>query len=284
MSISEADDCSHDEAAKLVLENSNSDGKTNRKKIKERKSVRISDDEITFYPSDSGYITSKGENTNLLDDWSEEGCTNILTVEEWTEEVLGTDNVLKDITIPSHDTILKNKVTFCDTPKDNTPPQASEQSVEQTITYSEILILDSPPAGHKNIKRNPSLESRDNPFVPGGSLDQEASDILKRATIIRDQFILSEQRKYSDIEQNPAPENTEIRNEVNNTCENLNKDIIDETILQQSTNSSQALPETKLNGKTILTDSQPVDINQKDGTLDRSVKDKKKQKKCCSVM
>lgn len=128
------------------------------------------------------------------------------------------------------------------------------------------------------------LESRDNPFVPGGSLDQEASDILKRATIIRDQFILSEQRKYSDIEQNPAPENTEIRNEVNNTSENLNKDIIDETILQQSTNSSQALPETKLNGKTILTDSQPADINQKDGTLDRSVKDKKKQKKCCSVM
>lgn len=128
------------------------------------------------------------------------------------------------------------------------------------------------------------LESRDNPFVPGGSLDQEASDILKRATIIRDQFILSEQRKYSDIEQNPAPENTEIRNEVNNTSENLNKDIIDETILQQSTNSSQALPETKLNGKTILTDSQPADIYQKDGTLDRSVKDKKKQKKCCSVM
>ncbi|VDH93692.1 Hypothetical predicted protein [Mytilus galloprovincialis] len=55
----------------------------------------------------------------------------------------------------SHDTILKNKVTFCDTPKDNTPPKASEQSVEQTITYSEILILDSPPAGHKNIKRTP---------------------------------------------------------------------------------------------------------------------------------
>ncbi|CAC5419599.1 unnamed protein product [Mytilus coruscus] len=187
-------------------------------------------------------------------------------------------------TCTCHDTILKNKVTFCDTPKDNTPPQASEQSVEQTITYSEILILDSPPAGHKNIKRNPSLESRDNPFVPGGSLDQEASDILKRATIIRDQFILSEQRKYSDIEQNPAPENTEIRNEVNNTSENLNKAIIDETILQQSTNSSQALPETKLNGKTVLTDSQPADINQKDGTLDRSVKDKKKQKKCCSVM
>ncbi|VDI69632.1 Hypothetical predicted protein [Mytilus galloprovincialis] len=184
----------------------------------------------------------------------------------------------------NHDTILKNKVTFCDTPKDNTPPKASEQSVEQTITYSEILILDSPPAGHKNIKRTPSLESRDNPFVPGGSLDQEASDILKRATIIRDQFILSEHRKYSDIEQNPAPENTEVRNDVNNTCENSNKDIVEETILQQSTNSTQALPETKLNGKSISTDSQPVDINQKDGTLDRSLKDKKKQKKCCSVM
>lgn len=129
-----------------------------------------------------------------------------------------------------------------------------------------------------------SLESRDNPFVPGGSLDQEASDILKRATIIRDQFILSEHRKYSDIEQNPAPENTEVGNDVNNTCENSNKDIVEETILQQSTNSTQALPETKLNGKSISTDSQPVDINQKDGTLDRSLKDKKKQKKCCSVM
>ena len=98
MSISEADECSHDEAAKLILENSNSDEKrTKSKKSKERKSVRISDDDITFYPSeDSGYTTSKGECTNLLDGWSDKQETNII-VEEWTEEVFGNDSILSKV-------------------------------------------------------------------------------------------------------------------------------------------------------------------------------------------
>lgn len=193
----------------------------------------------------------------------------------------------KDIkcTCACHDTILKNKseskVTFCDTPK------ATEQSVEQSITYSEILILDSPPSGHKPIKRSPSLESRDNPFIPGGSLDKEAADILKRATIIRDQFILSDNE--ITLEEKSSAENIENNSELNNTRQDLKTGVTEETILPQNVNSNQTKPITKQNGKledktTVSTDLQPIDNNQKDGTLDRSLKDKKKQKKCCSVM
>lgn len=128
-----------------------------------------------------------------------------------------------------------------------------------------------------------SLESRDNPFIPGGSLDQEAADILKRATIIRDQFILSDNE-----DENSAVDIKENNSDENNTCQDSKADITEETILPQSVNSTQALPETKQNGKleekTISNDSPPVDNNQKDGTLDASLKDKKKQKKCCSLM
>lgn len=98
MSISEADDCSHDEAAKLILENSNNNESTKRKKSKERKSVRISDDEITFYPcDDSGYATCRGESVHLLEDWSEDQYNNSCTLEEWTEEVFANDSILMDI-------------------------------------------------------------------------------------------------------------------------------------------------------------------------------------------
>lgn len=104
MSISEADDCSHDEASKLVLENSSDQG-AKRKKTKERKSVRISEEEITFFPiDDSGYRTSRGdESSNLLEGWTEEveEDSNVINVvEEWTEEVFGNDTSLTNITIP----------------------------------------------------------------------------------------------------------------------------------------------------------------------------------------
>lgn len=40
-----------------------------------------------------------------------------------------------------------------------------------------------------------SLESRDNPFLPGGELSREAEYLLSRATIIRDHFYLNEEEK-----------------------------------------------------------------------------------------
>ncbi|XP_012943124.1 mediator of RNA polymerase II transcription subunit 13 [Aplysia californica] len=43
--------------------------------------------------------------------------------------------------------------------------------------------------------QGPSLESRDNPFLPGGDLSREAEDLLSRATIIRDNFYLNEEEK-----------------------------------------------------------------------------------------
>ncbi|XP_035829071.1 uncharacterized protein YGR130C-like, partial [Aplysia californica] len=43
--------------------------------------------------------------------------------------------------------------------------------------------------------KDQSLESRDNPFLPGGDLSREAEDLLSRATIIRDNFYLNEEEK-----------------------------------------------------------------------------------------
>ncbi|GFN94106.1 hypothetical protein PoB_002061200 [Plakobranchus ocellatus] len=45
------------------------------------------------------------------------------------------------------------------------------------------------------------LESRDNPFLPGGELSKEAEDLLSRATIIRDNFYLNEEERRVLLEQ-----------------------------------------------------------------------------------
>ncbi|KAL8576517.1 hypothetical protein ACOMHN_003075 [Nucella lapillus] len=45
------------------------------------------------------------------------------------------------------------------------------------------------------LKRSPSLESRDNPFLPGGNLSREAEDLLSKATIVRDKFYLDQQQR-----------------------------------------------------------------------------------------
>uniref|UniRef100_A0A0B7BQT4 Uncharacterized protein n=1 Tax=Arion vulgaris TaxID=1028688 RepID=A0A0B7BQT4_9EUPU len=46
-----------------------------------------------------------------------------------------------------------------------------------------------------------SLESRDNPFLPGGELSREAEDLLSRATIIRHHFYLNDDEKRQLLEQ-----------------------------------------------------------------------------------
>ncbi|XP_041360015.1 uncharacterized protein LOC121376255 isoform X1 [Gigantopelta aegis] len=51
------------------------------------------------------------------------------------------------------------------------------------------------------LRRTQSMESRDNPFLPGGELSKEADDLLKRATIIRDQFLLEEEAKRKFLEE-----------------------------------------------------------------------------------
>lgn len=54
---------------------------------------------------------------------------------------------------------------------------------------------------HRVIEHSASLESRDNPFLPGGELSKEAEDLLSRATIIRDNFYLNEEEKRVLLEQ-----------------------------------------------------------------------------------
>lgn len=108
---------------------------------------------------------------------------------------------------------------------------------------------------------------------------------MKRATIIRDQFILKDGETERPSEHNTELERTENVSDLNKTCDDVN-DVTDDTVLPQNVNSTQALPEKKLNGKiedkNVSMESQSNDNNHKDGNL--SLKDKKKQKKCCSVM
>uniref|UniRef100_A0A0B6ZIF2 Uncharacterized protein n=1 Tax=Arion vulgaris TaxID=1028688 RepID=A0A0B6ZIF2_9EUPU len=47
------------------------------------------------------------------------------------------------------------------------------------------------------LTRTDSLESRDNPFLPGGELSRETEDLLSRATIVRDNFFLNENEKQA---------------------------------------------------------------------------------------
>ena len=42
-----------------------------------------------------------------------------------------------------------------------------------------------------------SLESRDNPFLPGGDLSREAEELLSKATIVRDKFFLEQQERQN---------------------------------------------------------------------------------------
>lgn len=44
-----------------------------------------------------------------------------------------------------------------------------------------------------------SLESRDNPFLPGGDLSRETEELLKRATIVRDKFYLDQQERKQQL-------------------------------------------------------------------------------------
>ena len=49
-----------------------------------------------------------------------------------------------------------------------------------------------------------SLESRDNPFLPGGDLSKEAEELLSKATIVRDKFYLDQEQRRNTAAQAQA--------------------------------------------------------------------------------
>ncbi|XP_041360019.1 uncharacterized protein LOC121376255 isoform X5 [Gigantopelta aegis] len=79
---------------------------------------------------------------------------------------------------------------------------STDKSPDKTPDKSPDKMLDKmPDDGGCGILTPNSMESRDNPFLPGGELSKEADDLLKRATIIRDQFLLEEEAKRKFLEE-----------------------------------------------------------------------------------
>lgn len=127
------------------------------------------------------------------------------------------------------------------------------------------------------IKRSQSLESRDNPFVPGGELAIDTDDILKRATIVRDKFILDEQEKLKS--------------------ENEKSSLVQDKTDGPSDKDVGKSPDTKGPGKDLPKENGKVEEEKAEeqaarppsggqtGDLQDAPKEKKKQKKkCCTIM
>ncbi|XP_021345382.1 uncharacterized protein LOC110445208 isoform X5 [Mizuhopecten yessoensis] len=181
------------------------------------------------------------------------------------------------------------KVSFCDNEISSQPNEISgRQRQPSPTTYSEVIILDSLPPGHWPIKRSASLESRDNPFMPGSDLCKEAEEILQKATIIRDRFILRDETDGTPEEEVTS----ETKLELHSPGNGKDCSVVEETLLPQTSASVNAAPNAKArqNGKiddTVSPTTVKVEVGggQSDGLMViGDNKDKKKQKKCCSVM
>lgn len=152
------------------------------------------------------------------------------------------------------------------------------------ITANSPCVLESTPlnvretvplAEPQSEKR--SLESRDNPFVPGGELAIDTDDILKRATIVRDKFILDEQEKQKS--------------------ENEKSALVQDKTDGPSDKDVGKSPDTKGPGKDLPKENGKVEEEKAEeqatrppsggqtGDLQDAPKEKKKQKKkCCTIM
>ncbi|XP_056018531.1 uncharacterized protein LOC125668467 isoform X2 [Ostrea edulis] len=197
------------------------------------------------------------------------------------DDIVG-DVPIKPLSQPSHDKARNkadSKVTFCDTPNEITSTPPALPSAPSPTGTSEIVVLSDTPLGIWPVKRSASLESRDNPFKPDGELSKEAEDILKRATIIRDTFILND---------NKGKDTSRSSGDNSNGGQTL-QPVQEESISQTKVKDSQSSPvsiQPKQNGvedKVVSPDSARVEV-EPNAVNDFNFKDKKKQKKCCSVM
>ena len=133
-----------------------------------------------------------------------------------------------------------------------------------------------------------SVDSRENPFLPGGDLSREADDILARAKIVRDTFIL--EVGSADSSPTKVPEriqdDTKCEKPANHSGEDEQKTLINETITPEKARNAETTPiadtRPKENGQIDTDDSlSPGSVKME---LIEDDKDKKKHKKCCSVM
>ncbi|XP_061175492.1 uncharacterized protein LOC133184431 isoform X4 [Saccostrea echinata] len=152
----------------------------------------------------------------------------------------------------------------------------SSQKIQESVRICDLDdLVNDVPIIKKEISQ-PSLESRDNPFKPDGELCKEAEDILKRATIVRDTFILND---------NSEKDTSKTSKDSSNGAQ----PILEESISQTKVNESQSSPvsiQPKQNGvedKKVSPESVKQEV-ESNVVNDVNFKDKKKQKKCCSVM
>ncbi|XP_034314691.2 uncharacterized protein [Magallana gigas] len=172
----------------------------------------------------------------------------------------------------SEDNFFKNLVNSADIKEPSPKTQECVRICDLDDLVDDIQIKKT---------SQPSLESRDNPFKPDGELCKEAEDILKRATIIRDKFILNENREK-------GASKTSLKDTANgdSPLQAVQEENISQTTVNQSKSSPVSI-QPKQNGvedKKVSPDSVRVDVVDSHAINDVSFKDKKKQKKCCSVM
>lgn len=130
-----------------------------------------------------------------------------------------------------------------------------------------------------------SIDSRDNPFLPGGNLSKEADEILSNATIIRDTFVLREEKEaarkqfFEDISWD---DNNQLEDYQSPVKEDTTKQTVSSTENAVVHNASPTKTRPKENGQLDTDNSLTPGSVTIELTDDN--KDKKKQKKCCVVM
>ena len=136
-----------------------------------------------------------------------------------------------------------------------------------------------------------SIDSRDNPFLPGGDLSKEADDILKKATIIRDTFILKDENNANKSAHEEQVHTADVNKTEAESQSSANQSPVKETVIQKTVsksenavvpNASPTKTRPKENGQVDTENSLTPGSVAVEITNDN--KDKKKQQKCCVVM
>ncbi|XP_052274157.1 uncharacterized protein LOC127874082 isoform X2 [Dreissena polymorpha] len=163
------------------------------------------------------------------------------------------------------------------------------------------------------LKRSQSIDSRDNPFLPGGNLSKEADEILSKAKIIRDTFILTDAEvasggTTSDSSTRSPPKTKNVQahspssptkgnarsktalngnnyfsnNSTTPVCETMAQNEVSKTESSVVQNASSSPSKTRTNENGQL-DSEKTLTPRSVGTPEEEP-EKKKHNKCCAVM
>lgn len=164
-------------------------------------------------------------------------------------------------------------------------PSSSYKLIHPLPDTSHERLMDTD--GTWPLKRLESIGSRDNPFLPEGDLRKEADEILAKATIIRDTFVLKESCKNSKAAKQTLQENKSSNSPVE-------EQIVQYDVAVSECSEHQMVPclvlqtpppqttDLKENGLADTENSLTPEHLNLDIADDN--KDRKKQKKCCTIM